>query len=159
MNAANKYLVGLTGGIGSGKSAAADIFRSLGVDVVNADDLSREVVQPGQPALDSIAAHFGADILKADGSLDRASLRTLVFANSEHKSWLEALLHPLIAELMRVRLGESESDYGILESSQIERTERASRADDIVSNEGSLEMLRDSIEALHRKYQGIATQQ
>ena len=204
MNAAHKFVVGLTGGIGSGKSAAADIFRSFGVNVVNADDLSREVVEPGQPALASIAAHFGEDILNPDGSLDRASLRTLVFSNSEHKSWLEALLHPLIAELIRARLGETESDYSILESpllfeteqhrfvdrilvvdvseetqlaramnrdgsdadtirsiiaSQIERTERTSRADDVVCNEGSLEMLRDSIETLHRKYQGMAAQQ
>ena len=73
-------LVGLTGGIGSGKSAAADHFCSLGVDVVDADLASRAVVEPGEPALDAITEHFGAGILDAQGSLDRAALRYLATA-------------------------------------------------------------------------------
>lgn len=204
MNAAKKYVVGLTGGIGSGKSAAAELFRSLGVSVVDADLLAREVVEPGQPALTAIASHFGNELLNGDGTLDRAALRTIVFSDPEEKSWLEALLHPLIAELIRRRLAESNSTYSILESpllleteqhklvdrilvidvsedtqlaramkrdgsdadtirsiitSQIERGERTARADDVVSNEGSIEQLRESIETLHKKYQGIAAKQ
>ncbi len=124
MDAVNKYVVGLTGGIGSGKSAAADIFRNFGIDVVDADALSREVVEPGQAALDSIAEHFGKAILSTDGSLDRASLRALVFSNPAERSWLEALLHPLIADLIRLRLEASESPYAVLESPLLFETEQ-----------------------------------
>ncbi|AOY87115.1 dephospho-CoA kinase [Marinobacter salinus] len=91
-------IVGLTGGIGSGKSTVARMFGNLGVHWVDADDVAREVVEPGTPALANIAGHFGQDILTAEGALDRARLRQIVFENPQERSWLEALLHPVIRE-------------------------------------------------------------
>lgn len=107
------YIVGLTGGIGSGKSAATRAFANKGVVVVDADIVAREVVQPGTPALDAIAAHFGKGILQADGGLDRAALRKRIFANPEEKAWLEALLHPLIHAETRRQLNAAGSQYAI----------------------------------------------
>ena len=108
--------IGLTGGIGSGKSAAADCFRALGVDVVDADWAARVVVQPGQPALAKIAEHFGAGALLENGELDRTQLRRLVFDDAGEREWLEGLLHPLIREEIVQALEASRSAYGILES-------------------------------------------
>lgn len=124
MSSAEKVVIGLTGGIGSGKSSAARIFRELGVDVIDADALAREVVEPGQPALNDIATHFGSELLNTDGTLDRAALRSIVFSNPEHKSWLEDLLHPLIAEKLQHRLSASKSPYTILESPLLLETEQ-----------------------------------
>ena len=95
-------VVGLTGGIGSGKSTVARLFGALGVHWVDADDVAREVVEPGTPALEKIAEHFGQEILMPDGGLDRAALRRIVFDAPEERAWLEELLHPVIREeLMR----------------------------------------------------------
>lgn len=95
-------VVGLTGGIGSGKSTVAQLFGALGVHWVDADDVAREVVEPGTPALEKIAEHFGQEILMPDGGLDRAALRRIVFDAPEERTWLEGLLHPVIREeLMR----------------------------------------------------------
>jgi len=91
-------VVGLTGGIGSGKSTVARMFGKLGVHWVDADDVAREVVEPGTPGLVQIAEHFGKDILTAEGTLDRAQLRQIVFASPEERTWLEGLLHPMIRE-------------------------------------------------------------
>lgn len=110
------FVVGITGGIGSGKSAVSDRFKRLGIDVVDADVASREVVKPGQPALKAIAEHFGSDLINADGSLDRARLRALVFADQRERVWLERLLHPLINEYIRVQLARAASPYAILVS-------------------------------------------
>ena len=92
-------VIGLTGGIASGKSTVARILREYGVAVVDADQLAREVVAPGEPALVEIVAHFGADMLAADGTLDRAKLAALVFADAEHRAALNAITHPRIAAL------------------------------------------------------------
>ena len=110
------WILGLTGGIGSGKSAAAAHFAQLGIDLVNADQAARWVVEPGRPALAQIAAHFGADILQADGSLDRAALRARVFQDAEQRRWLERLLHPLIRQEIIEVLARATSPYAILES-------------------------------------------
>jgi dephospho-CoA kinase len=110
------FVVGITGGIGSGKSAVSDRFKRLGIKVVDADIASREVVKAGQPALAAIAQHFGSDIIQADGSLDRARLRALVFANPDERVWLERLLHPLINEYLRKELASATSAYAILVS-------------------------------------------
>jgi len=110
------YVVGMTGGIGSGKSAVGNCFRSLGIKVVDADQMSRRVVEPGMPALADIALHFGGDILLPDGSLNRAMLREKIFQNDSERLWLEALLHPLIRELTRTELETAQSPYAMLES-------------------------------------------
>jgi len=106
--------IGLTGGIGSGKSTVADCFVRLGAPVIDADALARELVEPGMPALRQIAAEFGADALTADGDLDRARMRRLVFANAERRKRLEAILHPLIRQEMQRRIKKLERPYCIL---------------------------------------------
>ena len=143
MNTAKNYVVGLTGGIGSGKSAAAAMFRAWGIEVINADALAREVVEPGQPALNDIAAHFGSDILTAESYLDRAALRRIVFSNPEQKSWLENLLHPLIAVLLQQRLNATESPYTILESPLLLETEQYKLVERVLVIDASEEIQMD----------------
>lgn len=99
-------LVGLTGGIACGKSTVAAILRRLGAAVINADELSREVVQPGQEAWKEIIATFGADVLQKDKSLDRKKLRQLVFHNPEERKKLEAIIHPRVRSLAEQRMRE-----------------------------------------------------
>ena len=114
MNKQTPFVVGLTGGIGSGKSAATDIFASFGIDIVDADEVARDVVAVGSQGLLQIAEHFGEHILLEDGSLDRAALREKVFANPDEKTWLNRLLHPLIRSRMQQLIMESTSPYCIL---------------------------------------------
>ncbi|AZE92926.1 Dephospho-CoA kinase [Pseudomonas orientalis] len=127
---ATPWILGLTGGIGSGKSAAAKHFTRLGVDLIDADHAARWVVEPGRPALAHIAEHFGSAVLQTDGQLDRAALRTLIFEVPEERLWLEGLLHPLIAEEIREHLARARSPYAILvsplliESGQYRMTQR-----------------------------------
>lgn len=109
-------IVGLTGGIGSGKSEASIRFEQLGITVVDADKVAREVVTKGSAALNAIAAHFGQTILHADGSLNRALLRTRIFENADDKTWLESLLHPIIRTSLVTQLAQSQSPYSILSS-------------------------------------------
>lgn len=108
--------VGVTGGIGSGKSAAADRLASHGITVVDADLASRWVVEPGRPALAEIRAHFGDDVIDADGRLDRPALRARVFDDPAERQWLEALLHPRIAEEIAGALDAATSPYRVLVS-------------------------------------------
>jgi dephospho-CoA kinase len=89
-------VVGLTGGIGSGKSTCAALFSELGVPVIDADELAHALVAPGEPALADIITEFGPEYLAADGTLDRGKLRQLVFAEPASRHRLEAILHPLI---------------------------------------------------------------
>jgi dephospho-CoA kinase len=110
------WILGLTGGIGSGKSAAAQCFIDLGVHLVDADNAARWVVEPGRPALAQIAEHFGAGVLQADGTLNRTALRELIFKDPQQRVWLEGLLHPLIREEIRQYLARAESAYAILVS-------------------------------------------
>ena len=111
---ARRMLIGLTGGIGSGKSAAAEHFQTLGIDVVDADLASRAVVEAGQPALAEIAEHFGADILDDHGRLDRAALRSKVFSDVAERKWLQNLLHPLINNYLVEQVANAQSDYCLL---------------------------------------------
>ena len=111
-----EFIVGLTGGIGSGKSAVAAIFRDLGVKVVDADIAARKVVELGTPALVAIAEHFGSQTLQADGTLDRAALRGIVFNNEVERKWLEQLLHPAMGTWIADELASASSPYAILES-------------------------------------------
>lgn len=110
------FIVGLTGGIGSGKSAVADMFREQGITVVDADIAARQVVVKGSPALSAIANHYGRDILLPDGTLNRSKLRDIIFADETAKQWLEALLHPLIGKWIKEELASAASPYAILES-------------------------------------------
>ncbi|MEX6662504.1 dephospho-CoA kinase [Pseudomonas sp. W2-17] len=114
--ASKPWILGLTGGIGSGKSAAAQCFMELGVHLVDADNVARWVVEPGRPALGQIAEHFGASVLQDDGTLNRAALRELIFKDPQQRVWLESLLHPLIREEIRQDLARAESAYAILVS-------------------------------------------
>ena len=96
--ARNPLRVGLTGGIASGKSTVADMFAELGVPVIDTDVIAREVVEPGQPALDEIREVFGASVIAHDGNLDRQEMRKLVFADDDARRRLEAILHPKIRD-------------------------------------------------------------
>lgn len=119
-------IIGLTGGIGSGKTAVSDTFKSLGIDIVDADVSSRRVVEKGQPALDALQAHFGDNVLDSGNNLDRAKLREIIFNNSEERVWVEKLLHPKIAEHIKDQLESSESPYCILVSPLLLETEQKS---------------------------------
>ena len=110
------FVVGLTGGIGSGKTVASDRFEELGVKVVDADIASRVVVEIGNPALSSIEGEFGSDVISDDGSLNRAKLREIIFKDDEAKSWLESLLHPLIGQHILDEIASATSRYVILVS-------------------------------------------
>ena len=110
------FVVGLTGGIGSGKTVASDRFEELGVKVVDADIASRVVVEIGKPALSSIEGEFGSDVISDDGSLNRAKLREIIFKDDEAKSWLESLLHPLIGQHISDEIASATSRYVILVS-------------------------------------------
>lgn len=125
-------VIGITGGIGSGKSAVTDRFEEYGITVVDADKAARVIVEPGRPALQSIAEHFGGDILLADGSLDRAALRTKVFADEAERHWLEQLTHPLIGQEIFDQLSAASSAYTILSSPLLLETSQKSLADLIV---------------------------
>ena len=111
-------IVGLTGGIGSGKSTVARAFGSLGIGWVDADDVAREVVMPGEPALAAIREHFGNDVLHADGTLNRAALRSIVFDNPVERKWLESVTHPRVRERILVHLErlQRQSPYVLLVS-------------------------------------------
>ena len=105
------YIVGLTGGIGSGKSTIANLFVELGVPIVDADIVAREVVEKGSPLLAQIAEHFGKSILTEEGELNRAELRKKVFADENEKNWLNHLLHPAIRERMLAQLNSQSAPY------------------------------------------------
>ena len=190
------YIVGLTGGIGSGKSAVADRFEELGIEVIDADQISRKVVEPGMPALESIKEYFGEDILEGN-ALNRAKMRDVIFFDVKKRKWLENLLHPLINKLIKESLENTSSDYSILVSpllletnqfeicsrilvidaeesdqinrtiqrdgvskdqvskiieSQITRKERLAKADDVLLNDKSLDVLYLKIDDLNHKY-------
>lgn len=125
-------VIGLTGGIGSGKSTVARMFGALGVHWVDADDVARQAVEPGTQALRAIADHFGESILQGNGELDRAALRQKVFEDPEQRRWLEGLLHPIIRQELIRQL--SPEDYNLpyvmlvspllLETNQHELVER-----------------------------------
>jgi dephospho-CoA kinase len=107
MSAPRKFLlVGLTGGIATGKSTVSALLRQLGCEIIDADLLAREVVEAGQPALAQIAAEFGRDVLTAGGALDRKKLGAIVFANPERRLRLEAITHPAIRDRFLAHLDE-----------------------------------------------------
>ncbi len=193
--------IGLTGGIASGKSTVADLFAELGATIIDTDVIAREIVEPGQPALEEIATAFGAEVLQPNGRLDRSALRSRVFANAEDLRRLEAITHPRIrAETLRqaddagglyqlivvpllvqsplresvdrilvvdcpeetqierlmARDADSEAQARRILAAQASRSERLAIADDVVSNDGSLENTRRQVAALHEIYRSLA---
>ena len=110
----SKLVIGLTGGIGSGKTTITNYFVELGIEVIDADIIAREVVAINSPALKAIANHFGNDYLLADGQLNRSLLRSRIFSNEADKTWLNNLLHPLIRFNIVKQTKEAKSSYCIL---------------------------------------------
>ena len=192
--------VGITGGIGSGKSAAANRFSELGVPVIDADVIARQVVEPDRPACRKVIDAFGDEVASDGGGLNRARLRKVVFSEPEKKSQLESILHPEIhAEILRqiaelsvpyaivvipllaeskrqypldrilvidaptelqisrvsVRDNQSASEVERVIELQSSRQNRLAIADDVIENSGSLQSLRNSVDALHEKYLAI----
>lgn len=201
------WILGVTGGIGSGKTAATDYLQQLGVTIVDADVVAREVVAPGTPALAAIAAHFGPEAILRDGAqagqLNRPWMRQCVFSDPAQRLALEAITHPAIRDALMQQLTAAPSAYAVLASpllwesgqvnfvqrtllidvseatqvqrasgrdgvspAQIEaimkaqwsRAQRRARADEIISNEGSLAELYAQLDALHQQYLELAAQ-
>jgi len=109
------FVVGLTGGIASGKTTVANLFNQLyNIDIVDADIVAREVVEPNSKGLNAIVDKFGRSILQNDGTLDRAKLREIIFAHPDEKEWLNQLLHPMIRAKMLDDLDKTRSEYALL---------------------------------------------
>jgi len=107
-------VLGLTGGIGSGKTMVGTMFTELGAELIDADQLAREVVEPGQPALEEIVTSFGRDILRPDGRLDRRKLAGIVFADASARARLNAITHPRIRERMDAAIAARRDRAGVL---------------------------------------------
>jgi len=108
------FIIGLTGGIGSGKTTVANLFAEHNITIVDADIIARDVVSIGSPALAHISTHFGENFIQANGQLDRALLRKQVFSNNADKLWLNNLLHPLIRDQLIEQLKAAQSTYCLL---------------------------------------------
>jgi len=114
MAASEPFIVGLTGGVACGKSTVADRFAELGANVIDTDVIAREVVEPGQPALDEIRREFGDVVIDADGGLDRRAMRRIIFADSAARARLERILHPKIRERALELTAEGRGDYQLV---------------------------------------------
>lgn len=109
----SNLVIGLTGGIGSGKSAVAQYFSDLGINIIDTDVIAREVVIPGSSTLTAIEQQFGRDVITNEGSLNRTKLRDIIFSDEPARSWLENLLHPLIRQQMQQKIKQASSEYCI----------------------------------------------
>ena len=125
-------IVGLTGGIGSGKSAAASFFKNEGINVIDADHVAKEVVEKDTPGFKKVVEYFGAEIIHADGSIDRAKLRKEVFESIEKRGVLESITHPLVRKKMSERILASQSPYSIIEVPLIFETKSMSSYDRVL---------------------------
>lgn len=200
----NKLIIGLTGGIGSGKTVISHWFESQGIDIIDTDIISRQIVKRNSPILEKISQKFGDWIINDDGDLNRKLLREYVFGNANALTELENITHPAIRQQVKLQLDQTTSDYVIivtpllLESNkselinlcnyivvvdtpvelqiqratkrddqspekiqaimnnQLSRTERCSKADDIILNDGSLEQLYLKLESLHEKFLSLS---
>ena len=143
--------IGLTGGIGSGKSTVCRLFQEHGVAVVDADLIARQLVEPGQPALSRLVEHFGVQILNADGWLNRAKLRDLVFSDAYQKQQLENILHPLVYERIASQVKQLQGNYCIvavpllLETGKAEIVDRVLVVDCSVENQLERVIHRDNL--------------
>jgi len=146
----SKLVIGLTGGIGSGKTTITNYFGELGIEIIDADIIAREVVAVNSPALKAIAHHFGNDYLLADGQLNRALLRSRIFSNEADKQWLNNLLHPLIRNNIVEQTKEAKSEYCILvaplliENNLLELVDRVLIVDVSETTQISRTLLRDN---------------
>lgn len=127
-----KWALGITGGIGSGKSTVVRLFMDKGVAVIDADDVARLVVARGRPALDQISEHFGSEILLPDGNLNRSTLRQIVFSTPGQRQWLERLIHPLIRQEIIRFFNDAKSPYAILASPLLIETNQTQLVDHIL---------------------------
>lgn len=149
------YVVALTGGIGSGKSTVADAFSRLGIAIIDADIIARQVVEPHTPGLHAIAAHFGPSVINADGTLNRRLLRERIFSQPAEKAWLNALLHPMIHQETQRQIAGSTSPYVLWVVPLLVENQLQHKADRIlvidVSPETQLQrtMLRDNVSRQH----------
>lgn len=109
-----KYVVGLTGGIGSGKTTVANLFADQGISLVDADIVARQVVEPNTKGYTAIVEHYGQRILNHDGTINRAQLRSNIFNDESQRQWVNQLLHPLIREEMLKQVGKATSPYVIM---------------------------------------------
>ncbi len=125
-------IIGLTGGIGSGKSAAASFFKNEGINVIDADQVAKEVVEKDTPGFKKVVEYFGPEIIHADGSIDRAKLRKEVFESIEKRGVLESITHPLVREKMSERILASQSPYSIIEVPLIFETKSMSSYDRVL---------------------------
>jgi dephospho-CoA kinase len=106
--------IGLTGGIGSGKSTVADLFADLNTPIIDADIIAQQLVEPGKPALKTLSNHFGENILLSSGALDRSQLREVIFTDPEQKKKLEAILHPLVYAEIEALIQQLDTQYCII---------------------------------------------
>ena len=157
-----RYTVALTGGIGSGKSTVADAFSHLGVNVIDADVIARQVVKPGTSALQAIAARFGQQMIHDDGTLNRRSLRERIFAHSDDKTWLNALLHPLIQQETRRQIQAASSPYVLwvvpllVENNLVANADRVLVVDVAKETQIARTILRDRVSREHADFQRLA---
>lgn len=199
------YLVGLTGGIGSGKSTVAAMLAAHGARIVDTDLISRELTQPGGAAIPAICDAFGAHLVDAEGALDRHKMRELVFNDASEKKRLEAILHPLIYARTRQQAGApttapytvivvpllfesgryagwlnrvvavdcpedvqiartmqrsdlTEAGVRAIMAQQLGRAERLRLADEVIRNDGSLEELKNQVDAMHLRLCALASE-
>jgi dephospho-CoA kinase len=195
--------VGLTGGIGSGKSEVASLFQQLGVPVIDADIIDHEIVQPGMSALAEITDSFGEDILNSEGKLNRARLAEIVFNDPAQKKRLESIIHPRVREQIRAhknryrahayivvviplllesgqhdlvdrilvvhapeaarikrvqtRDDRSEAQIRAIIREQADDAARQAAADDMLTNDGTLDDLEPQVRKLHQQYRTLAS--
>lgn len=127
-----KLTLGLIGGIATGKTTAAHYFSELGAEIIDTDQISRDLVLPGMPALQAIVMHFGPEILNDKQELDRAKLRDIIFVHEEARTWLEDLLHPLIRKEIEARVLASKAPYSVVMIPLLKRREDYAFLDKIV---------------------------
>lgn len=140
-------IIGLTGGIGCGKTTVSQLFENANVPVIDADEISRAIVKTGQPALSLLTSAFGGEILSPNGSLNKSYLRELVFNHPNNKEKLENILHPIIYQKMYQQLAKHKSPYGILSIPLLFETNHRKKVDRVLVVDCSEETQRNRVKA------------